>query len=121
MSYPKVRLVQAEIIEKTATIANGAATSSEIDTEGMMVVYVEQPATVAGTAFTFTGCNATGGTFLACYDETKTAISLTKTASTAERIGLPAAKSQMFPRFVKAVSSGNSTGISTITIGLRPY
>lgn len=122
MSGQQVVVTPAATREETCTILSGAATpATAVDTAGWHVVYIRTQNNLAGTAMTFTGAGEKAGTFLTIQDETNTDVSLTKVANTAEHLGVPAAKSQFFPRFIKPVSSGNAGSDSVVTIGLRPY
>ena len=102
----------------TATIANGAQLSGELDLQYYKLVALEF-ATMTGTALTFTAASATGGTFVDVYDDAGSQVSITIASDTVVGItGTPAGAIAPL-RFVK-LKSGSAEGAErTVNVILR--
>jgi hypothetical protein len=101
----------------TATIANGATVSDEMDlTSGRSLVAIQTPAALTGTALTFTACSTSGGTFVPVYDTSGNAVSVT--VSTSRYIPLTPA-SFVGIRYLKVVSGSAEAAARSITLYTR--
>lgn len=69
------------VITKSVVISNGQTASAEVDLEGFVLVGFETPATMTGTAMTFTVASAVGGTHKALKTSGGSALSFTTAAS----------------------------------------
>jgi hypothetical protein len=100
----------------TATIANGASTSSAIELGNATVVGVYIPAAFTGTAITFTACSTATGTFSPLKDGAGAAIS--KTVAAGDYIYLDPV---LFAgvAFVKIVSGSAEAAARTLTLVAR--
>lgn len=101
----------------TAAIANGATTSGAVSLEGVTILGIIMPATFTGTALTFQVCDTSGGTYVALYDSTNAAVSVTVGTSRAYYLD-PAIFAAW--RFVKVVSGSTEGGARSITLLTRP-
>lgn len=100
---------------QTATIADGATTSGEVDTEGYPVTGLLLDAGFNGTALAISASDVTGGTFLPIYDSDGNAIAMVVAASHA--IGLTGVDAQAVSafRYLKFVADAQ-TGATVITV-----
>lgn len=90
----------------TATIANAASLSGEVDLEGQAVQAIQMPAAWTAANLTFTASAASGGTFDPVHDDGGTEV--TVTAAAARTIGLDAVARELDGlRFIK-VRSGTA-------------
>lgn len=86
----------------TATIANGASLSDEIDMGGYNLLGIIMPAAWDAAAITFAASDATGGTFVPVYDDAGAEISVTAAAGHAIGIATTLKAGSLAPfRFVK--------------------
>ncbi len=99
----------------TATIANGATSSGEIDIRNAAGGSFQIPSSFTGASVSFTGSNESGGTFVAVHDSSNVVISQTVTAS--KGYAFPAACMQF--RFLKIVSASAEGAARTIQIALK--
>lgn len=101
----------------TVVIASGGTTSGELAlTDDERLIAVQTPSALTGTTFTFTTCNASGGTFLPVYYE-GTQYSITVGAS--RHIALDP---RVFAgaQYIKIVSGSTEGADRTITCQIRP-
>lgn len=108
---------------KTATIANGAALSGEIDLEGARVITVHMPAAWTAADLGIKASPTSGGTFNPLYDDEGTLVSASVDADqviTFDRFALPLAG----VRYIKLWSQNagadeNQGGARSLTVELR--
>ncbi len=90
----------------TATIANAASLSGEVDLEGQAVQAIQMPAAWTAANPTFTASSASGGTFDPVHDDAGAEVTVTAAAS--RTIGLDAVARELDGlRFIK-VRSGTA-------------
>lgn len=100
-------------VQIATTIANSTTTSGEIDLGGTQLVGIQLPATMTGTAMTFTAALVSGGTYQAVQDGTGSAIS--KTISGGKYIGIDPTLFRGV-RFIKLVSGSSEGADRAITV-----
>ena len=107
----------------TATIANAASLSGEIDLEGFKLMALLMPGAWTAAALTFQASDVAGGTFLDVYDDAGTEVTATVAASRA--IGLDAILPELAAiRFLKIRSGTTGTPVNqaaarTLTLVLK--
>jgi hypothetical protein len=101
----------------TATIANGATDSGEIDLAGCTLCGVFLPAEFDGTALKFKAASAAGGTFVAVVDGAGADVS--KTCAASKYLPLNPADFAGV-RFLKLTAGTAQTGDSVLTLAVRP-
>lgn len=101
----------------TVTIAQGASTSSSINLGSKGLVGFITPASLTGTAFTFTG-SIDGSTFVAIYNSDNTAYSITVGTS---RYYILNPADFLGTRYVRIVSNGTEAAARTITFLSRSF
>lgn len=99
--------------QTAVTITSGTTTSPEIDLGGTVLVGLQLPATMTGTAMTFTAALVSGGTYQAVQDGTGSAIS--KTISGGKYIGIDPTLFRG-ARFIKLVSGSSEGADRAITV-----
>jgi hypothetical protein len=100
----------------TATIANGATTSSAISVRSYSLFQLLLPAAFTGTTITFTTSGDYAGTYQALYDNTGTAVSLTVAAG--RNLDLPSAlASSAFFKIVSGSAEGAARTLSIVCKG----
>lgn len=107
-----------DVREVTATIANSGTTSDVVDLNLGQLVGLIFPASMTGTALTFTMSTSSGGTYVGVKDVGGAAdYSLTVTSSKYVPID-----PRVFCgiRYVKLVSGSSETGAKVITCVIRP-
>ena len=102
--------------DRLAVIASGATVSSVVDTRGGIITGLILPAAFTGTAITFQVSDKVDGTFVALYDETNTAISLTVAQGRGYKID-PSLLAGW--RFVKIVSGSAEGAIRSVILSIR--
>lgn len=107
----------------TATIANAASLSGEIDLEGFKLAAIIMPAAWDAANLTFQASDVSGGTFQNVFDDAGT--ETTVTAAVSRSIGMDAAMPELAAfRFLK-IRSGtsalpvNQTAARTLTLVLK--
>jgi len=96
---------------QSITVATTAASSEEIKFAEFSMGFIQVPAGSSLTSLTWYTAEVTGGTYLAAYDETNSAISQTVAAGQSAQLPVALAGA----RFLKAV--GNAAG--TIHLSLK--
>lgn len=95
----------------TATIANGASLSGEVDLEGQAIQAIQMPAAWTAASLTFTASSASGGTFDPVHDDGGTEVTIT--AAAARMIGLDAIARELDGlRFIKVRSGTTATPVN---------
>ena len=104
---------------RTADIALGETTSQAIPLRRRMVVGLRIPATIEGTAITFLGSEAFGGTYAAIYDSDGTQVSVAVAAS--RFIGLAgveadAVSAAPFIKLVSNAAGGENAAVAIMVV-----
>jgi len=90
----------------TATIANGASLSGEVDLGGAAILGIHMPAAWTAAVLTFQAAPASGGTFADVYDDLGNEVTLT--VDTSRAVGVDLKSGALAPyRFIK-IRSGTS-------------
>lgn len=121
MASPNAAEFRANICtDLVATIADGAATTAEIDLGGTQLVGFFFPASMTSATLTITVAPATGGTFVPLQKDELGGGVYTVTVTSSKYVPVSNLAITAGARFVKIVTSGNETGAKSITLATRP-
>lgn len=104
----------------TATVANGATTSGEVDLQGTQLVGIFVPAEFDGTTITITASPTSGGTFVTVQDGDGSSSAFTITTTASRYVPIDNLAMVAGLRFVKLVCGTAQTGATTFTLATRP-
>jgi hypothetical protein len=100
------------------TITGGGTTSGVFTTQGLGLVGLQMPATFTGTTMSFLGSNDGGATYLALYNTSGSALSVTVAAS---RLILFTPGDLVGVQFIKLVSGSTESSDRIIQVITRTF